>query len=244
MQLFYTVASAFLISFASLTGAVTLILNQHRLQSILLMLVSLSAGTLMGGAFLHLLPEAIGHLPAQSVFLTTLIAFVGFFFIERVLHWHHCHKERHERKILGAMNLTGDTVHNFLDGLILAAAFSVDVKIGFATAIAIALHEIPQEVSDFGVLLHSGWEKKRALLTNYLVSLTIVAGAVIGFLLAEQAEALSFWLMPVAAGGFIYIAAADLMPEIRQEKDLGKSLLHMTIFITGVFLMFLMAQGE
>jgi zinc and cadmium transporter len=196
----------------------------------------------MGGAFLHLLPEALEVLDTKLVFLLTLLSFVGFFLIERVLHWHHCHDSEHEQHTLGEMNLIGDGVHNFIDGLILAAAYSVDVHIGIATTIAVALHEIPQEISDFGVLLHSGLKIKKALILNYAVALTTVLGGVVGFFLAERAESLSFYLMPIAAGGFIYIAAADLMPEIRQEKKLGLSLLHMGIFILGILMMFFLAD--
>jgi zinc and cadmium transporter len=242
MTFLHILLSTWIISLGALAGAVTLVLNRKRLQAILISLVSLSAGTLMGGAFLHLLPEALEVLDTKLVFLLTLSSFVGFFLIERVLHWHHCHDSEHEKHTVGEMNLIGDGVHNFIDGLILAAAYSVDINIGVATTIAVALHEIPQEISDFGVLLHSGIKVQKALLLNYLVALAIVAGGIVGFFFAERAEVLSFYLMPIAAGGFIYIAAADLMPEIRQEKKLSLSLLHMGIFILGILLMFFLAD--
>lgn len=242
MILFSILISTFAVSFGALAGAFTLILNRKRLQAILLSLVSLSAGTLMGGAFLHLLPEAIEQIEPKTAFMITLFSFVGFFLIERVLHWHHCHNSAEEIHVAGHMNLIGDAVHNFLDGLILAAAYTTDIQLGIATTIAVALHEIPQEISDFGVLLHSGWEVKKALLMNYLVASTIIVGGIVGYLLTEQAEILSFYLMPVAAGGFLYIAAADLMPEIRQEKKLRLSLLHMAIFVIGVLMMVLLSH--
>jgi zinc and cadmium transporter len=244
MTLIYILASTVLISLGALAGAVTLVLNRKRLQTILLALVSLSAGTLMGGAFLHLLPESLEFLETETAFLLTLSSFVGFFLIERVLHWHHCHDSEHEMHTVGHMNLIGDAVHNFLDGMILAAAYSVDINVGIATTLAVALHEIPQEISDFGVLLHSGFKVKKALILNYAVALTTVLGGVFGYILAGQAEVLSIYLMPIAAGGFIYIAAADLMPEIRQERRLNVSLFHMGIFIVGILMMLFLSQAE
>ena len=240
----YIIVSSLFISLGALVGAVTLFLNKHKLQSFLLSLVSLSAGTLMGGAFLHLLPEAVEALDPEHVFLVTLLSFIGFFLIERLLHWHHCHDDECERHDIGYMNLIGDGVHNFLDGMILAAAYSVDISLGIATTVAIALHEIPQEISDFGVLLHAGWDVKKALLLNYGVALTTVVGGIAGILLAERVSVVSVYLMPIAAGGFLYIAAADLMPELRQEKNRKKSLLHLGIFILGVFMMYLLAHTE
>ena len=164
--------------------------------------------------------------------------------LEKVLHWHHCHDTEHEHHVVGELNLIGDAVHNFLDGLILAAAFTVDIQLGIVTAIAIAFHEVPQEIGDFGVLLHSGWKVNKALIANFLVALTIVLGGVVGYFLAEQAEVISYYLMPIAAGGFIYIAASDLLPQIRQEKKLLSSLAHMTIFIFGVAIMYFLAHSE
>lgn len=240
----YLFLSSLFISLGALAGAVTLLLNHKKLQSMLLTLVSLSAGTLMGGAFLHLLPEAVEVVEPTQVFTLTLASFIGFFLIERVLHWHHCHKDDCDVHSIGYMNLIGDGVHNFLDGLILAAAFSVDVSLGLATALAIALHEIPQEISDFGVLLHAGWKAKQALIVNFLVALTTVLGAIIGFYWLDNVEQLSGMLMPIAAGGFLYIAAADLMPELRQEKNRKHSLLHLVVFILGVALMYVLAQAE
>lgn len=244
MTLLFILLSTALISLGAVLGAVTLILNKKRLQSILLSLVSLSAGTMMGGAFLHLLPESLEHLETEHVFLLCLASFIGFFLIERVLHWHHCHDTEHEKHMVGQMNLLGDAVHNFLDGLILAAAYLVDVNLGIATTLAVALHEVPQEISDFGVLLHSGFKVKQAMIRNFMVSLTTVAGGVVGYFLAGSVEVVSVYLMPIAAGGFIYIAASDLLPEIKQERRLSLSLLHMAIFIVGVLMMLFLAHTE
>ena len=221
-----------IISLISLIGSVTLFIKQKLLDKILLFLVSLSAGALMGGAFLHLIPEAQG----TNVFGFVLVGFVLFFLIEKVLHWRHCHKGKCEVHPFVYMNLVGDGVHNFIDGLIIAASFMVDVRLGVITTFAVALHEIPQEIGDFGVLLYGGFNKIKALFTNFGVSITTILGGVIGYFISSQ-ELVNF-LLPFAAGGFIYISASDLLPEIKKETKLSKSLMSVLIFIIGILLMY------
>ena len=157
------VIACLLISSGALVGVFSLALAKESAKKILLLLVGLSAGTLMGGAFLHLLPEALEGMQINNVFGILILAFIIFFCIEKVFHWRHCHKEECEVHSFGPMNLIGDSVHNFIDGLIIAATFLVDVKLGVATAVAIAFHEIPQEIGDFGVLIYSGYSKAKAL---------------------------------------------------------------------------------
>jgi zinc and cadmium transporter len=227
-----------LISLGALAGVVTLWMNQEKVERCLLFLVALSTGVLMGGAFLHLLPEAVERVGSEVGFLVVLGAFMGFFLIEKILHWHHCHKGDCDEHVLGQMNLIGDSVHNFIDGLIIAAAFGVDVKLGWVTSLAVALHEIPQEISDFGVLLYAGWEKSKALVANFLVALMVVLGGLAGYWLSVN-EMFIGYLMPVAAGGFIYIAASDLMPELKKEAKLKKSLVSFGVFGLGVLLMWM-----
>jgi len=234
----YILLSTLFISSGSLVGLITLSIKADKLQKFLILLVSLSAGALMGGAFIHLLPEAISELPSDAVFTTVLVSFVSFFMVEKLFHWRHCHKGHCHVHSFGYMNLFGDSIHNFIDGLILAAAFTTDVKIGLATALAIALHEIPQEIGDFGVLLYSGFNKTRALIANVLVALTVVAGGVAGYYVSFLGNYMAY-LLPFAAGGFIYIAASDLMPEIRKETSLKKSLASFGIFLAGILMMFL-----
>jgi len=230
--------STSLISLGALAGVVTLWINKEKVERVLLFLVALSTGVLMGGAFLHLLPEAVERVGSEVGFLVTLGAFMGFFLIEKILHWHHCHKGDCDEHVLGQMNLIGDSVHNFIDGLIIAAAFGVDVKLGWVTSLAVALHEIPQEISDFGVLLYAGWEKSKALVANFLVALMVVLGGLVGYWLSVN-EMFIGYLMPVAAGGFIYIAASDLMPELKKETKLKKSLGSFGMFGLGVLLMWM-----
>ena len=233
------ISSTLVISLGALIGVVTVGMNKKRLDKILVFLVSLSAGAMMGGAFLHLLPESLEVLKTETVFLLLLAAFAGFFLIEKVLHWHHCHKGDCEEHPLGKINLVGDGVHNFLDGLIIAGAFGVSVKLGLVTALAMALHEIPQEIGDFGVLIYAGWKRKKAMIYNFLVALLVVVGGIVGYGLSNI-EMFVGILMPVAAGGFIYIAASDLMPELKTEPDLKKSMGSFGVFLLGIGLMWLL----
>ncbi len=213
--------------------------KKETLHKITLFLVSLSAGALMGGAFLHLLPEATQEIEVSKLYLIVLAAFIFFFFMEKLLFWRHCHKENCPIHTFGYMNLVGDSLHNFIDGLVIAGAFLVDIKLGIATTIAIAIHEIPQEIGDFGVLIHAGFNKKRALVVNYLVALTVVLGGVVGYFMSFTLNNIIPCLLPFAAGGFIYIAASDLMPELRKETNLKRSISSFAVFILGIALMLL-----
>lgn len=238
--LFYILTATILISLASLIGIITLSINEKKLSRILLFLVALSAGALMGGAFLHLLPEAAEKVESGMLFAIVLASFVLFFFVEKVIHWHHCHDGKCETHTFGYMNLVGDSIHNFIDGLVIAGTFLVDVKLGMAASLAVALHEIPQEIGDFGVLLYAGFEKKKALLLNLLAASIAILGGIAGYFLSFYIEAFTMYLLPFAAGGFIYIGASDLMPEIRKEENLKKSVISFTIFLAGILLMYLL----
>ncbi len=236
--LLWIISSTLLISIISLVGIFTLSLREKFLEKILLILVALSAGALMGGAFLHLIPEAVEKFPGSNVFVYVLVGFSLFFIVEKALHWRHCHKGKCSIHTFAYMNLLGDAVHNFIDGLIIAASFVVDFHLGVTTSIAIALHEIPQEIGDFGVLIYGGVKKWRALLLNFIVALTAIVGGIFGFFLSEYVESSVMFLLPFAAGGFIYISASDLIPEIRKETRLGRSLSNFGVFLLGIALMF------
>lgn len=244
MTLLYIIIANIVISLGSLLALFPLVLKKDSLQKIVVYLVALSAGTLIGDAFIHLLPEASEALDADSLFLTVLLSFIGFFIIEKVFHWRHCHTAGCEEHTFGIMNLIGDGVHNFIDGLIIAAAFIVDVQLGILTTFAVALHEIPQEISDFGVLIHAGWSNKKALLSNCAVALMSVAGGIVGYFLSQQAEVFALYLLPIAAGGFIYIGASDLIPELRKETDATRSLRTAVLFLIGVGLMYVLTFLE
>ncbi len=230
--------ATFLISLCVWIAVLFLFFKKETLSKITMFLVSLSAGALIGGAFLHLLPEASEKMEPEKLFFVVLFAFVGFFLIEKLFHWRHCHKENCEIHSLGYMNLFGDFIHNFIDGLVIAGVFLIDFKLGIVTTLAIALHEIPQEIGDFGVLIHAGFNKVKALILNYIVAATVILGGVVGYFTSFYIDSAITYLLPIAAGGFIYIASSDLMPEIRKETNIKKSIISFSIFLFGIIIMF------
>jgi zinc and cadmium transporter len=233
----YIVLTTFLIALIAFIGVLTLSLKDKVLDKIILILVSLSAGALMGGAFIHLIPEAVEKGGESSPFIFVLTGFILFFIIEKVLHWRHCHKGKCDVHTFHYMNLIGDSIHNFIDGLIIAASFIVSIPLGLTTTVAIAAHEIPQEIGDFGVLIYGGFEKKKAILLNFVVALTIVLGGITGYFVSQNIENAVIFLIPFAAGGFIYIAATDLVPEIKKETNITKSMATMLVFVCGILFM-------
>lgn len=237
MVLIWIVASTLLISLLSLVGVFTLSLKENLLKNILLSLVGFSAGALTGGAFLHLLPESLEQLKPGEAFLYALAGFTLFFLMERLLHWRHCHEGHCDIHAFSYLNLFGDGLHNFIDGLVIAASFIGGIPLGIATTIAVASHEIPQEIGDFAVLVYGGFSRTRALFYNFLSALTAVAGGVIGFYLSSSISGLAVILLPLTAGGFIYIAASDLIPELHKEKDATKANFAFLLFILGLLFM-------
>ncbi|MEK6861534.1 MAG: ZIP family metal transporter, partial [Nanoarchaeota archaeon] len=161
------------------------------------------------------------------------------FLIEKVIHWRHCHipTSKEHPHPFAYINLIGDSVHNFIDGLIIAASYLASIPVGIATTIAVLLHEIPQEIGDFGVLLHGGFTKKKALFFNFITALTAVLGAVVALIISQSIEQLTLFLIPLAAGGFIYIAGSDLIPELHKEVKLSKSIFQIISFILGILIM-------
>jgi zinc and cadmium transporter len=234
------IIATFIASIISLLGILGLYFKEKLLDKILLLLVALSAGALLGDAFLHLIPESIEYFNSESVFLYILIGFILFFLMEKVLHWHHCHKGHCEVHSLAQMNLIGDGMHNLLDGLIIAASFIADTRLGVITTLAVILHEVPQELGDYGVLVYSGISKTKALLLNFITALTMILGGIIGFFIAKITETSFMFLLPFAAGGFIYIAASDLIPEIKKEMEVKKYLPSFIFFLIGIGLMYLL----
>lgn len=240
MNIFLSILLAtFLITLCVWVGVLFIFFKKDSLSTITVFLVALSAGALMGGAFIHLMPEASGKLSVDSLFSTFLASFAIFFLIEKILHWRHCHKGECAVHTFGHMNLIGDSIHNFIDGLVIASTFMLNPGVGIATTLAVAIHEIPQEIGDYGVLIHAGFHKKKALALNYLVALTVVLGGIVGYFSLSHIESILPYLLPFAAGGFVYIAASDLMPEIRKEKDLTKSMGVFLVFMVGILLMYL-----
>ncbi|MEK6936932.1 MAG: ZIP family metal transporter [Nanoarchaeota archaeon] len=238
--LVYTLASVILVSLISLLGVITLSLNVKRLSKILLFLVSLSAGTLLGDAFIHLLPEVVEEFEfGIEVSLYVILGMLIFFIIEKFIHWTHCHEPVSKKHVhsFGVMNLIGDGLHNFGDGVLIAGSYLVNFQLGMATTIAVVLHEIPQEISDFGVLIHSGFTTKKAVLYNVLSAVAAIIGALISLYLGGLFENYNLLLLPLTAGGFIYIAAADLIPELHKERDGARSIMQLIGIIIGVGIM-------
>jgi zinc and cadmium transporter len=239
IQLVYIVLTTFGVALIAFIGVFMLAMKEQLLDRILLVLVSLSAGALMGGAFIHLLPEAVEDSGSVDAFLFVLVGFILFFILEKVLHWRHCHSGRCDVHTFHYLNLIGDSIHNFIDGLIIATSFIVSFPLGVTSTVAIAAHEVPQEIGDFGVLIYGGFERRKAIVVNFLIALGVVVGGVVGYFVSKGVEHAVVFLLPFAAGGFIYIAATDLIPEIKKEVELRKSSATMLVFICGIFIMWL-----
>jgi len=230
--------ATFMVSSISFIGAVTLALSEKLLKRILILLVGFSAGALMGGAFLHLLPEAIETQPGAvtDIFLVVLASFMMFFVLEKLL-WRHCHEKTCPIHTFAYINLFGDSVHNFIDGLVMAGSFMVSVPLGLIATLAIAAHEIPQELGDFGVLIYGGFKPRKALTLNFVTALTAMAGGIAGYYLFPYLGSAMIYLLPFAAGGFLYIAASDLVPELHKEKSTVRTVASFASFLVGIIFM-------
>lgn len=241
----YTLVSVLIVSLISFVGIISISVKEKVLKDILLFLVSLSAGVLLGDAFLHLLPEAVSASGFTiSVSLSLLSGIAVFFVLEKIIFWRHCHvptSEDHPHPF-AYMNLTGDALHNFIDGMIIAGSFIASIPLGIATTIAVIAHEVPQEMGDFGVLVHGGFSRGRALFLNFVTALTAFAGAVVILLLSLKVEVITAFLVPFTAGGFIYIAGSDLIPELKKHINLINSTLQLAFMMLGVAIMLVLLR--
>ena len=245
----YTIASVFIVSFISLAGLFTLSLNQNILRKIIFVLESLATGALLGDAFIHLIPEAFGE--NESATLVSILVIVGllvFFVLEKFLHWHHshgeeerCENERTEisdgdknKKIhpLGRLILVSDGLHNFIDGTIIGVSYLASIEIGVATTIAVILHEIPQEFGDFAILIQAGFTRKKALFFNFLSALFAILGAIIALIIQSRMESFSLFIISFTIGGFIYIATADLIPELHRKIATAREIFYQLLFFS------------
>ncbi|HEU0085680.1 MAG TPA: ZIP family metal transporter [Candidatus Paceibacterota bacterium] len=239
-SLLYPFIGVFIVSLISFVGVFTLSLREESLRKYIFAFISLAAGALIGDAFIHLIPESLEV--SSNTLITSLLIIAGiiiFFILEKFFHWHHHGEDKNESHIhpAGKLILFSDGLHNLIDGIIIGASFLISVPVGIATTIAVILHEIPQEMGDFAVLLHAGYKKTRALLLNFASALMAFVGVGIALLIGEAAESSITWFLPLAAGGFIYVATADLIPEMHKTKELKQSLLQLSIVITGVLIM-------
>lgn len=240
----YSILSVIVVSLISLVGIFTISLKEERLSKILLYLVSFAAGGLLGGASIHMLPEAVGEFGLGiGISMYFLAGIIVFFILEKMIHWRHCHipTSRNHPHPFAYMNLVGDGVHNFIDGLIIGGAYLIGIPLGIATTLAVIFHEIPQEIGDFGVLLHGGFKKKKAILMNLLTALTAVVGTVVALVTGIFIENIGMFLLPFAAGGFFYIALSDLVPELHKDSvPFKKSLTQLIFMLLGILVMLLL----
>ncbi len=232
--------SVAVVSLISLVGVFALSLSDAFLRKYMFLFISLAVGSLLGDAFIHLIPESFNNLPTPAY--TSVLVIVGillFFILEKFLHWHHHGEDETEEHVqpVGNLILVSDGVHNLIDGVIIGVSFMISIPVGIATSIAVILHELPQEIGDFSVLLHAGYSRKKALWLNFLSALTAVVGVGIAFVLGEAGNGIVLWILPMAAGGFIYIAVADLIPELHKTKETWYSVMQIVALFAGVLMM-------
>ncbi|MCF7833959.1 MAG: ZIP family metal transporter [Candidatus Pacebacteria bacterium] len=236
-----------IVSLISLVGVFTISLKEETIKKYLFLFISLATGALLGDAFIHLIPESFEE--SSNALLTSLLIILGiiiFFILEKILHWHHHGEDTEDAHIhpVGKLTLFSDGIHNLIDGIIIGASFLISIPVGIATTIAVIIHEIPQEIGDFAVLIHAGYKKTKALWLNFISALTSFLGVFIALLIGEKTESFVIWFLPIAAGGFIYIATADLIPEMHKTKEIRRSFVQLGVILFGVFLMALMTALE
>lgn len=235
-SLAWILAGSLLMSSIAMTGSIAILLPARQLQKLLLPLISFAAGSLLGGAFFHMMPEGIAALPPQQAGLWIGAGFTCFLALEQGLHWHHSHRPESPRtQPAGLLILLGDGLHNFIGGLGIASTFLINPAAGVAAWLAAAAHEFPQELGDFGVLVHSGWRPRSALYWNLISALTFPAGALLAWLIAGALPLAGLVLF--ASGNFIYIAASDLVPEIKSRAGRHEAGISFFCFSSGMLLM-------
>src|SRR3990170_2384691 len=237
----YALGSVIVVSLLSLVGVFFLAADNARLQKMLLFLVSLAIGGLTGDAFIHLIPQSFEELgTGLSTSLLIIMGMLIFFGLEKIIRWRHCHIPTSEQHVhpVATLNIIGDGVHNFIDGLLIGATYMVSIPIGLATTVAVILHEIPQEIGDFGVLVHAGLSVKKAILLNFASALAAILGTILSITVGAHFQSFSLVMLPITAGGFIYIAGSDLIPEVQAEcGGAGINVGHFLTIMLGIGLM-------
>ncbi|WP_339733520.1 ZIP family metal transporter [uncultured Gimesia sp.] len=233
-MLIWIIVSGFAMSLIALVGSLTLVLKQSTLDKLLLPLVAFAAGSLLGGALFHMIPAAVHAMGNEiSVYLWIVAGFLIFLALEQFLNWHHSHQtDADQREPLTYLILIADALHNFIGGLFVAASFMIDYRLGISAWLAAAAHEVPQELGDFAVLLHGGWSKSGALLYNFFSGLTFLVGGLVVYGISDTVNV--DFLIPFAAGNFLYIGAADLIPEIKKSSDVRENIATFVAFICGL----------
>jgi zinc and cadmium transporter len=240
MNILYPIISVLIISLISVIFAIPFLLKKKISKKVLLFLLSMSVGVLLSTVFMDFLPEAVSHGYTLGLAIYLLLGFLGMFLLEKFVHYHHSRKCEHadhghsHAYNLAPVNLIGDAVHNFIDGLVIAGSYAVNVTVGIAATISVIFHEIPQEIADFGVLLYSGMSKKKALIFNFLSAATAILGTIVGIILIGRLEGFTEFIIPFAAGNFIYIAASNLVPQLHRECGWKDTLLHILAMLLGI----------
>jgi len=238
----YALSSTLVVSLISLIGIATMGMKMGKLKQLIFILVSLAVGSLLGDAFIHLIPEAFQQNPnSKTVALSILFGILFFFILEKFIHLYHKHTdEENQISSIGYMNIIANGVHNFIDGLLIGISYLASVEIGLATTIAVVAHEIPHEISEFGVLIHAGFSKRKALIFNFLSASISFLGTILVLVIGAKSGAIIKYLVPFAAGGFVYIAGSSLIPELQKEHRIKKSIIQIIAIGFGILTMLCM----
>ena len=244
-----TLVATFAVSLISLVGVFALTITEAKLHKILAVMIAYSAGAILGAALFDLLPEAVELVERPLVFLIVALGFVVFMFLERIIYWYHGHGHSHEfegpgkkapPKEFAYLNILGDLIHNFIDGMIIAAGFINSFNVGMATTIAVVFHELPQEIGDFGILVYAGMERRRALLYNFLAALSAVLGGFIGSSFLASVENLGGYMIAFSAGAFIFLSASELIPEMHDGESRLRSMIQLVVLVLGMLTIYAM----
>jgi zinc and cadmium transporter len=240
-SLVWILVGGMLMAMVAMVGAITLLLPPRRLEQLLMPLVSLAAGSLLGGALFHMLPEGMAAMEPRRGGFYIAAGFTAFLALEQFLHWHHSHRGAEgPRAPVAVLILLGDALHNFIGGLGIASTFLMNPAAGVAAWFAAVAHEVPQELGDFAILVHSGWRARSALRWNVISALTFPLGAVLAWFLSQTLSVAGLVLF--ASGNFLYIAASDLVPEIKNGSSLRAAALSFGWFSAGLLLMLVLAR--
>lgn len=236
--------SVTIVSLLSFVGVVFLAFKKNQIEKVMSPLLALSSGVLLGSTFFDLIPEGMELIP-DNANLLIIIGIITFFCLEKLMHWHHHTEGDHpnESKSVGYLSLIGDGIHNFIDGVMIGAAFLISVPLGISVTIAVIAHEIPHELADFAILLHSGFSMKQAVLFNFLSAVTAVIGTILVLGISSVEKSFVPYLIPFAAGNFLYIAMTDLIPELHKHRTHIYTFIHIAAIIAGVMLIALLPKG-
>ena len=238
--IWYIIIAALIDSSLGLIGAFSIFLSKSKFKKLIWILVAFAAGTLFAGGIAHLFIKGIKEVGVNNAINLFIFGFLLFYILERFIKWHHCHKIKCKVHPISYLILIGDGVHNVVDGLVIASTFLVNIDLGIITTIMIIAHEVPQELGNYAVTVYGGFSKLRALMYNFFAQSTCILGSVFGYYLANFFN--YSLLIPFAAGGFVYIAASDLIPMLHEEANVKKSLISFSILVLGIVFMLLLKE--